>query len=122
MESSKIADILASLDIINRHDAEGTFATYSVKPHGKMSFLAEEIIVLPTVVDDVRDYCVKAGYFLRLSHKGGIYHTDDDGNDTLVTPGKYICIVEKVWVTVENEDCNRAIVEACAKALQREMK
>ena len=102
MEASKIADVLVSLGIINKQDTEYSVSSYSVKPHGKMCFFAEEIVLLPSVVDDVRDYCVKAGYPLRLSYRDG----------------KYICIAEKSWITVENEECNRAIIEACARTLE----
>jgi hypothetical protein len=103
MEASKIADVLVSLGLINGHDIDGAgFGTSSTKPHGKMCFLAEEIVLLPSVVDDVRDYCVRAGYPLRLSYRDG----------------KYICIAEKSWITVENKECNRAIIEACARTLE----
>ncbi len=113
MNDERLADLLALLGLINKHDVG-----YSVKPHGKMCFMANEVILLPTVVDAVQEECLLKGFPLRISHRGGIYHTDDDGNDTQVAPGKYIVIVEKSWKTIENEDLNRAIVEACAITLE----
>lgn len=103
MEASKLADILVTLDIINGHDIDGaSFGTYSTKPHGKMCFLAEEIIQLPTVVDETQERCLQQGYPLRISYRDG----------------KYVVIVEQVWATVEHEQLNVAIIGACAIALE----
>jgi hypothetical protein len=102
MNDKRLADLLASLGIINKHDTEYSVSSYSVKPHGKMCFFAEEIVLLPTVADAVQELCLTRGFPLRISHR-----------DT-----KYIVIVEKSWVTIENEDLNRAIVEACAVTLE----
>lgn len=102
MNDETIADLLALLGIINKHDIMG----YSVKPHGKMCFLASEIITLPTVVDSVQEICLMKGYPLRISQRDG----------------KYIVIVERSWVTMEHEDLNRAIVEACATTLEGTLK
>ena len=98
MGDETIADLLALLGIINKHDIMG----YSVKPHGKMCFLASEIIRLPTVVHDAQAECLRKGFPLRFSYR-------DD---------RYIVIVEKAWITIENEDLDIAIVEACATALE----
>lgn len=98
MNDERIADLLALLGLINKHDIMG----YSVKPHGKMCFLASEIIQLPTVVDAVQEECLRRGYPLRFSQR-------DD---------KYIVIAEKSWITVENVELNRAIVEACSLTLE----
>ena len=103
MKDEILADLLVVLGIINRHDyAENIVVGYSVKPHGKMCFLANEIITLPTVVDALQELCLKKGYPLRFSHRDN----------------KYIVIAEKSWITIENEDLNRAIVEACAVTLE----
>jgi len=98
MNDERLADLLALLGIINKHDVMG----YSVKPHGKMCFLASEIIVLPTVVDAAEQMCLQRGFPLRISYRDN----------------RYIVIVEKVWMTVEDTDLNRAVVEACAKTLE----
>ena len=98
MNDETIADLLAFLGIINKHDVVG----YSVKPHGKMCFLAPEIIRLPTVVHDAQTECLRRGFPLRFSYRDS----------------KYIVIVEKSWITVENEDLGMAIVEACATTLE----
>lgn len=102
MEASKLADVLVALDIINGHDIDGAgFGTYSVKPHGKMCYLAEEVVQLPTVVDAAQERCLQEGFPLRISHRGD----------------KYVVIAEKVWATVEHEQLNVAIMGACALAL-----
>ena len=48
--------------------------------------------------------CMNAGMPVRLSLR-------DD---------KFICIVEKVWITVEADTIDAAITEACTKALLHE--
>ena len=98
MNDERIADLLALLGIINKHDVMG----YSVKPHGKMCFLASEIIRLPSIVQDVQSECLRRGFPLRFSHRDN----------------KYIVIVEKSWITVEHEELGMAIVEACATTLE----
>lgn len=98
MNDETLADLLALLGVINKHDDWG----YSTKPHGKMCFLAHEIILLPTVVDAVQELCLIKGYPLRISYRDPMY----------------IVIVEKSWITVENVDLNRAIIEACTTTLE----
>lgn len=97
MNDERLADLLALLGLINKHDVG-----YSVKPHGKMCFMANEVILLPTVVDATQELCLSKGFPLRFSYRDG----------------KYVVIVEKSWKTIENEDLNRAIVEACAITLE----
>lgn len=102
MNDETLADLLTSLGIINSHDTEYSVRSYSVKPLGKMCFLANEIVLLPTVADAVQELCLTRGFPLRFSYRDG----------------KYVVIVEKSWKTIENEDLNRAIVEACAITLE----
>ncbi len=103
MSDELLADLLALLGLINKHDVG-----YSVKPHGKMCYLANEIILLPTVVDSVQEACLCKGFPLRIS-----YRENDD---------EYIVIVEKAWITITNKDLNRAIAEACATTLEGTLK
>lgn len=104
MSDELLADLLAMLGVINKHD--GMLCTYSIKPHGKMAFIAGEIILLPTVVDEVEQLCLTKGFPLRISYRDN----------------KYIVIVEKSWITVENEDLNRAKIEACVTTLEGTLK
>jgi hypothetical protein len=54
--------------------------------------------------DIIMQQCLKQGMPLRLSERDG----------------KFICIVEKVWVTVEADTLDEAVINACTKALINE--
>ena len=54
--------------------------------------------------DIILQQCLKMGMPVRLSEKGG----------------QFICIVEKVWVTVTADTLDDAIMQACTKALTNE--
>ena len=54
--------------------------------------------------DIIATQCLKQGMPIRLSERDG----------------KFICIVEKVWVTVEADTLNDAIIQACSQAITHE--
>ena len=101
MNDDLLADLAAQVGLVNKHD-DAVFATYSLMPFSKMSYLANEIVYMNVVGNAAQVCCLDAGYPIRLSKK-------DD---------KYICIVERSWVTVTHEDLNRAIIEACVLTLE----
>ena len=105
MKDEALADLLGFLGIVNIHEND-VFNTYSLKPHSKMSYIANEIVTMRFVAEYIEIECLQQGFPLRLSYRDN----------------KYICIVEKSWITVENQNLNRAIIEACALTLEGTMK
>ena len=105
MTDELLADLLATLGLINKHD-DIVFGMYSTKPNGKMCYTASGILELEHIAYITEKECLDRGFPVRLSKANG----------------KYVCIVEKSWVTVENDSLVRAKIEACAKTLEGTLK
>ena len=103
--------MIAKVGLANKHDIDGyhdtpppgeAFATYSLVPMSKMSYLAKEIVKMGAIAEAAQTCCLRAGFPIRISFRDN----------------KYICIVEQSWVTVEHAILNRAIIEACVITLE----